>query len=194
MDATYENDTLEPVYRPCATPVPIISRVDETKVYSKRWVILGIFCSLSMSNAFQWIEYSIIGNIVKKYYNVDDIAVNWTSMIYMLAYIPLVFPATWLLDKYGLRLTALLGACGNCLGAWIKCASAAPDRFWVTFLGQSIVGTSQIFILGIPPRLAAIWFGPKEVSTACSLGVFGNQVCNSSPWSRHFSHYSHLTV
>jgi MFS transporter, FLVCR family, feline leukemia virus subgroup C receptor-related protein len=33
-----------------------------------------------------------------------------------------------------------------------------------------------VFILGIPPRLAAVWFGPKQVSTACAAGVFGNQV------------------
>lgn len=34
----------------------------------------------------------------------------------------------------------------------------------------------QVFILGIPPRLAALWFGPEQVSTACAAGVFGNQL------------------
>lgn len=33
-----------------------------------------------------------------------------------------------------------------------------------------------MFTLGIPPRLAAVWFGPDEVSKACALGVFGNQL------------------
>jgi FLVCR family feline leukemia virus subgroup C receptor-related protein len=33
-----------------------------------------------------------------------------------------------------------------------------------------------VFILGVPPRLAAVWFGPAQVSTACSMGVFGNQL------------------
>ena len=62
------------------------------------------------------------------------------------------------------------------IGAWIKVASVSPDRFWVTFLGQFIVAISQVFILGVPPRLAAVWFGPTQVSTACAIGVFGNQV------------------
>jgi hypothetical protein len=35
---------------------------------------------------------------------------------------------------------------------------------------------SQVFILSVPARLAAVWFGPNEVSSACSIGVFGNQV------------------
>ena len=51
-----------------------------------------------------------------------------------------------------------------------------PDRFLITFLGQTVVAISQVFILSLPARVAAVWFGQKEVSTACSVGVFGNQV------------------
>lgn len=76
----------------------------------------------------------------------------------------------------GLRAAVLIGIAGTCLGAWIKVASVSPDRFWVAFLGQSVVALSQIFILSIPARLAAVWFGPEQVSSACSIGVFGNQV------------------
>ena len=42
--------------------------------------------------------------------------------------------------------------------------------------GQTVVATSQIFILGIPAQLAATWFPPDQTSTATSIGVFGNQV------------------
>uniref|UniRef100_A0A914WG69 Major facilitator superfamily (MFS) profile domain-containing protein n=1 Tax=Plectus sambesii TaxID=2011161 RepID=A0A914WG69_9BILA len=147
-----------------------------TRLFPRRFSILAIFVLLSASNAFQWIEYSIIAHIVVHFYDVSFLAVDWTSMIYMITYIPLVLPATWLLDRYGLRVVALLGGFGNALGACIKVVSASPDRFWLTFIGQAIVGSSQIFILGIPPRLAAVWFGPNEVSTACAAGVFGNQL------------------
>lgn len=41
---------------------------------------------------------------------------------------------------------------------------------------QTLAAIAQLWILGIPARLAAVWFGPSEVSTATSLGVFGNQV------------------
>ncbi|KAF1770777.1 hypothetical protein GCK72_002600 [Caenorhabditis remanei] len=148
----------------------------EPKVFKKRWLILVIFMFLSGSNGAQWIQYSIIANIVSEYYNVSFQAVDWTSMIYMLTYIFFFIPAAWLLDKWGLRLSVLLGALGNCVGAWIKLMSTHPDSFWVTFVGQTIVGASQMFTLGIPPRLAAVWFGPDEVSRACALGVFGNQL------------------
>lgn len=71
----------------------------ECKLYLRRWFILTIFVFYSMSNAMQWIQYSIISNVITKYYNVSDLAVDWTSMIYMFTYIPLIFPASWLLDK-----------------------------------------------------------------------------------------------
>ncbi|OQR77091.1 feline leukemia virus subgroup C receptor-related protein 1-like, partial [Tropilaelaps mercedesae] len=54
--------------------------------------------------------------------------------------------------------------------------STKPDQFWITMIGQTTVACSQIFILSVPPRLAAVWFSPEEVSRACAIGVFGNQV------------------
>ena len=44
------------------------------------------------------------------------------------------------------------------------------------FAGQTVIAISQIFILGIPPQLAATWFPSDQVSSACAIGVFGNQV------------------
>lgn len=52
----------------------------------------------------------------------------------------------------------------------------APDRWWITFTGQTVVALSQVFVLSVPVRLAAVWFGPNELGSACSIGVFGNQV------------------
>ncbi|KAM3721453.1 putative MFS-type transporter C09D4.1 [Dirofilaria immitis] len=149
---------------------------DEIHLYKRRYYILLVFVLLSASNSMQWIEYSVIAHIIVHFYSVSYVAVDWTSMIYMLTYIIFVLPASWILDKYGLRVSIILGSGGNCIGAWIKMFSTRPDAFWITFLGQTIVGFSQMFILSIPPRLAAVWFGSKQVSTACAIGVFGNQL------------------
>ena len=70
----------------------------------------------------------------------------------------------------------LLGSLGTCLGSWIKVFATSRELFPLMFSGQSIVAISQIFILGIPPQLAATWFPSHQVSSACAIGVFGNQV------------------
>lgn len=148
----------------------------EYRVYTMRWAILAMFVFYSASNAFQWTQLVIITSILRKYYDISNMAVYWTSMIYMVLYIPLIFPASWLLDKKGLRLGVLLGSAGTCLGSWIKVCGTGPDQWWIAFTGQTVVATSQIFILGIPAQLAATWFPPHQTSTATSIGVFGNQL------------------
>ncbi|XP_052748835.1 uncharacterized MFS-type transporter C09D4.1 [Galleria mellonella] len=148
----------------------------EYTVYPVRWVVLFIFVLYSASNSLQWIQYSIIQDAVVKYYGVSSIVVYWTSMVYMITYIPLIFPASWLLDKAGLRVTTIIGAFGTCAGSWLKVFSVPQDMFWLGFTGQTVVAIAQVFILNVPPRLAAVWFGADQVSSACSVGVFGNQL------------------
>ncbi|XP_062862805.1 heme transporter FLVCR2 [Trichomycterus rosablanca] len=147
-----------------------------TRLFKRRWLIVLLFSSYSLCNAYQWIQYAIISNIFMHFYSVSAFTVDWMSMVYMLTYIPLVLPVTWLLDRKGLRVIALIAAAVNCAGAWIKVASADPNLFWVSALGQVTCSISQVFILGMPSRIAAVWFGPEEVSTACAIGVFGNQL------------------
>ncbi|XP_038132899.1 feline leukemia virus subgroup C receptor-related protein 1 [Cyprinodon tularosa] len=151
-------------------------RALQTRLYRRRFAVLMVFSLYSLMNAFQWIHYSIIANVFTRYYNVTNDRVDWLSIVYMVAYIPLIFPATWLLERRGLRLTGLLGSGLNCAGAWLKCASVSPTRFWVTVTAQVICSVAQVFILGLPSRIASVWFGPREVSTACATAVLGNQL------------------
>ncbi|CAL1575254.1 unnamed protein product [Knipowitschia caucasica] len=148
----------------------------ETKLYLRRWLMLLIFCLFSMTNAFMWLQYSIISNIFMHFYSVDSLALDWLSMIYFLTYIPFIWPVTWLLDKRGLRDIVLVGSAFNCIGAWIKTGTAEPNMFPMTFFGQFVCSLATVYLLGIPSRLASLWFGQQEVSTACSIGVLGNQM------------------
>uniref|UniRef100_A0A672FXZ0 Choline/ethanolamine transporter FLVCR1 n=1 Tax=Salarias fasciatus TaxID=181472 RepID=A0A672FXZ0_SALFA len=148
----------------------------ETKLLNRRWAMLLVFCLYSMSNAFMWLQYGIISNIFTRFYGVGAAAVDWLSMVYFLTYVPLVLPVTWMLDRRGLRDVVVAGAAFNCIGAWIKTGTADPAMFAMTFLGQFVCSVATVFVLGVPSRLASLWFGQQEVSTACSIGVLGNQM------------------
>nr|XP_057947121.1 heme transporter FLVCR2 isoform X2 [Doryrhamphus excisus] len=148
----------------------------QTKLYKRRWVMLLVFCMYSMSNAMMWLQYGIIGNIFKRFYDIGSLALDWLSMIYFFTYIPLIVPVMWMLDNRGLREVIMVGSAVNCIGAWIKSSTAHPDSFAVTFFGQFVCSVATVYTLGIPSRLASLWFGQHEVSTACSIGVLGNQL------------------
>jgi FLVCR family feline leukemia virus subgroup C receptor-related protein len=155
-----------------------------THIYFRRWLILLIFSFISLLSAFNWIEYNIIQDVTIKFYNrslpVGEVeqnsAVNWFSMVYMLCYTPLVFPAMFLLEKKGLKLSILLGGLLTTIGSIIKCFAAKPEYFYLAILGQTICAIAQAFTLAVPARLSGLWFGPEQVALATSIGVFGNQL------------------
>ena len=103
-----------------------------------------------------------------------------------------MFPAMWLLDRFGMKITCSMGAFFNALGALVKCFSVGPERWWIAFTGQILCACAQsftlgkinvktlscntiIWTLGIPPYLAATWFSSDRVSTVTAIAVFGNQ-------------------
>jgi len=49
-----------------------------------------------------------------------------------------IYFCSWFLDKYRLRMSVMIGAFGNCFGAWLKILSTTPDRFWLTFIAQTV--------------------------------------------------------
>ncbi|KAM4529117.1 choline/ethanolamine transporter flvcr2b-like [Fundulus diaphanus] len=151
-------------------------QLDETKLYHRRWVMLFLFSAVSANNAVMWLQYGIISNIFMRFYNVDALAIDWLSMVYLFTYVPLILPVLWLLENRGIRDVVLVGSAFNCIGTWIKIASASPNMFLLTFFGQFVCSVATVFLLGIPSHLASVWFGENEVSTACSIGVLGNQV------------------
>ena len=68
-----------------------------------RWIILLLFSAFSATNSYQWIQYAIIPEAMMDAYSIASTTNDWMSIIYMVVYIPLIIPATWALDRYGLR-------------------------------------------------------------------------------------------
>lgn len=69
------------------------------KTTGKRWLILIIYVLYATLSSLQWIQYSIIANLVMEYYQISAVAVDWTSLIYMLMWPIMVFPASYIIDK-----------------------------------------------------------------------------------------------
>ncbi|XP_001607768.1 feline leukemia virus subgroup C receptor-related protein 2 [Nasonia vitripennis] len=146
------------------------------KVYRRRWFMLCLYIFYTALVAAQWIQYSIIANIIQRYYDVSSFAVDCTSMIFMFYYGIFIFPVSYLSDRIGLRWTIIAGSALCCVGSWIKILSVDPDKFYVALIGQSVIAVSLVFVLPLPGRVAAEWFAADELSTATSLGIFGPQL------------------
>ncbi|XP_055620045.1 feline leukemia virus subgroup C receptor-related protein 2-like [Toxorhynchites rutilus septentrionalis] len=146
------------------------------KVYKRRWVMLVLGMMSIAISYVQWIQYSIVANIIVRYYDISSTWVDWTSMIFMVVYVVFVFPISYLMDTRNLRQTAVIGSVGTAIGAWIKVFSADREQFQLVLVGQTISAISQVFLLSIPSRLASTWFAPEEASSVCAFGVFAAQL------------------
>lgn len=99
-----------------------VLKSEDIQLYKRRYYILLVFALLSASNSMQWIEYSVIAHIIVEFYSVSYVAVNWTSMIYMLTYIIFVLPARFsqLSKKSVCRFLVEKNNFNNCLVKFIK--------------------------------------------------------------------------
>lgn len=58
-----------------------------------------------------------------------------------------------------------MGATGTAIGTAVKVFSINRKNLWVVYVGQTILSSMQVFILSLPPRIAAVWFGDSEVGS-----------------------------
>ena len=62
----------------------------------------------------------------------------------MITYIPCILPVTWMLDRWGLRVIAIIGASLGALGACIKILACNQDRFEVIVVGQVVSSIGNV--------------------------------------------------
>lgn len=148
----------------------------EIKLYKRRWLIMALFMWYAITSAIHPFELTSITNIMVRYYNVSAIQVQWTAIMFSVGYVILVFPALFTLEKLGVRYTMIMASTGALIGGCIKIFSVTPDRFFLAVVGQIFNATCNVFTFCIAVRLAAIWFGGKEIGLAGALALLGDQI------------------
>ena len=96
----------------------------------------------------------------------------------MITGIPCGIIATWLIDTLGLRLSVILSAWLNCIGAVLRLVSAVDGIAEgaivpLVFIGQTIAALAQPFVLFAPTKLSALWFGEDERAVSNMLATMG---------------------
>ncbi|KAG8464055.1 hypothetical protein KFE25_000223 [Diacronema lutheri] len=136
-----------------------------------RWVVLLLFAIASATNQVAWIAFAPVRDETGRAYRVGAGLVDALSIVFMVTYLPLAAPATWLLAERGLRPGVLAGAVLTALGCAVRALSLASERgatgsYRLLLLGQTVASCGQPFLLNAPPVLAAAWFPPSERATA----------------------------
>ncbi|MBI5290457.1 MAG: hypothetical protein HY872_01085 [Chloroflexi bacterium] len=80
------------------------------KVYGYQWIMLVVFMFIAAMNQLLWITFASITGDAAKYYRVSDLRIAILSLSFMLVYIVVSIPASWVIDTYGIRVAVGIGA------------------------------------------------------------------------------------
>lgn len=75
-----------------------------------RWVVLAVFMFINLTIQILWISYAPISSTASGFFGVSDLQIGFLAMSFMIAFIPLSIPASWLIDTYGIRVAVSIGA------------------------------------------------------------------------------------
>jgi MFS family permease len=139
------------------------------KIYGYRWIMLLAFMLIVAVNQFLWISFAPITSLAAEYYEVSELSIGLLSMCFMIVYIIISIPASWVIDTYGIRVAVGLGALLTGIFGLLRGLLAA-DYSWV-LISQIGIAIAQPFILNAITTLAARWFPIHERATASGLGT-----------------------
>jgi len=138
------------------------------KVYGYRWVILAVYMGVVAVNQLLWITFAAVTTDAMQFYHVSDIEIGLLSLSFMVVYIIISFPASWIIDTYGLRAGVGVGAALTGVFGIIRGLGGAYYG-WV-LVAQIGIAIGQPFLLNAVTTVAARWFPMKERATASGLG------------------------
>lgn len=138
------------------------------KVYGYRWIVLIAFMFVIAVNQLLWITFAPITGDAAGFYGVDDLAIGLLSMSFMIVFILVSIPASWVIDTYGIRFGVGIGAALTGLFGLLRGLLAA-DYTWV-LVAQIGIAVGQPFVLNALTKVAGRWFPLRERATATGLG------------------------
>ena len=135
---------------------------EQYKLYGYRWVVLAVFMFINLTIQMLWIAYAPITGPAAEFYGVTDLQIGLLAMTFMIAFIPLSIPVSWVIDTYGFRVAVGIGAA--LMGIFGLLRGFAGSDY-------SLVLWSTIGIAIAQPFLLNAWTTARRVGSASALKV-----------------------
>jgi MFS family permease len=144
------------------------------KLYSYRWVVLAVFMFINLTIQILWVTYTSITGPAAQFYGVTDLEIGWLAMSFMVAFIPLSIPVSWIIDTYGFKLAVSIGAV--MMGVFGILRGFAGANYSLVLWSTIGIAAAQPFLLNAWTKVPANWFAIEERATAVGLVTLANLV------------------
>ncbi len=142
---------------------------EKIQVYGYRWLVLVLFMFMNITLQILWITFASITIEAATFYGVAQLEILFLSLIFMIAYIPVTFLASWIIDKYDFRIGAGIGALLAGIFGFLR--FFAGTDYMLLFIFQIGIAIGQPFVLNSITRLSANWFPESERTSATGLSL-----------------------
>ncbi|MBP8048021.1 MAG: MFS transporter [Anaerolineales bacterium] len=144
------------------------------KLYPYRWVVLATFMFINLTIQTLWIAYAPITGPAAQFYGVTDLQVGFFAMSFMIAFIPLSIPVSWVIDTYGFRIAVSIGAV--LMGVFGILRGLAGENYTLALWSTFGLAAAQPFLLNAWTKVPANWFAIEERATAVGIVTLGNLI------------------
>jgi sugar phosphate permease len=144
------------------------------RVYGYRWVMLSVYMIIIAVNQLLWITFAPITNEAVQHYGVSDLKIGFLSMCFMIVYLVVSIPASWIIDTYGIRVGVGTGAVLTGLFGLLR--GLVPSNYNLLLMAQVGIAIGQPFLLNAITKVAARWFPIEERATASGLGTLSSYI------------------
>jgi MFS family permease len=139
------------------------------KVYPYRWVVLGVFMLINLAIQMLWICFAPITGPAAQFYGVSELQIGFLAMVFMIVYIPLSIPISWMVDTMGYRKSVSIGAA--VMGVFALLRGTFATNYTLVFIATLGLAVSQPFMMNSISTVAAKWFPIGERATASGLVI-----------------------
>ncbi len=137
------------------------------RLYRYRWVVLGAFALLNAVVQANWITFAPVTDDAAAFYGVSDLRIGLLSMIFMVVFVVVSIPASYVIDTYGLRVGVGIGALLT--GVFALTRGLFGDGYGWVFASQVGLAVGQPFVMNAITKVGARWFPLQERATAAAV-------------------------
>jgi hypothetical protein len=120
------------------------------KLSSYRWITLSAFVFITLSIEIQWLTHAAVERPAEIFYKgqfdpASFLNINFMAMLYMILFLLLSFPASYIIDTYGIKTALRLG--DAIAGISGLCKAIFASSFNGVVISQTGLAIVQPFIL-----------------------------------------------
>jgi MFS family permease len=139
------------------------------KVYPYRWIVLSVFMLINVAIQILWICFAPITGPAAQFYGVSELQIGLLAMSFMIIYVPLSIPISWIVDTLGYRKSVSIGA--GIMAVFALLRGVFATSYIIVVIATIGLAVSQPFMMNSISTVAAKWFPIKERATASGLVI-----------------------